>query len=419
MDEEKPQTRIFRERQARGWSQREAVRAMRSQHAKQSEHREKASQLPSEDTLLRSWKKWERGDHQPDDFYRPLIARMFGTVTSALYPNDAPPSRSSDLLTATGMNTMELVSRIQTSTVDDATLEGLRITADRLCSDYPHMPSAQLRTEGQEWLERAISLLDHRLTLAQHREVLSIAGLIALLVGCVEYDMGAERAAEGTRRSALSLGTEADDRNVMGWAHEMTAWFKLTQGDYRGVVPAGEEGIAVAGERGVSVQLAAQQAKALARLGDRPGVEHALERGGTQLERMPYPENRDHHFVVDPSKFDFYAMDCYRLLGEDRMASTYADETLRSGTNFDSTERSPMRNAEARVTMGVVAARHGDLEQAVSYGKAALDGKRKSVPQLLLASAELREALESRYPKEPLTEEYVNQLHELAKAAHV
>ncbi|MEV8204371.1 hypothetical protein [Streptomyces sp. NPDC079189] len=37
---------------------------------------------------------------------------------------------------------------------------------------------------------------------------------------------------------------------------------------------------------------------------------------------MPYPENLDHHFVVDPAKFDFYAMDCYRLLGEDRFART-------------------------------------------------------------------------------------------------
>lgn len=28
------------------------------------------------------------------------------------------------------------------------------------------------------------------------------------------------------------------------------------------------------------------------------------------IEGMPYPENLDHHFVVDPAKFDFYAMDC-------------------------------------------------------------------------------------------------------------
>lgn len=410
MSDAKPQTRIFRERQARGWSQREAVRNMRAHAADK--------QLPSEETLLRSWKKWERGDHQPDTFYQPLIARAFGTVTSALFPGEAPRDRGDGLITATGMDTMELVSRMQTSAVDDATLQGLRITADQLCSDYPHMPSAQLQAEGQQWLKRATSLLEQKLTLAQHRELLSIVGLIALLVGCVEYDMGKRRAAEATRRSALSLGTEADDRDVVGWAHEMTAWFCLTQGDYRGAVAAGDRGIAAAGERSVSVQLAAQQAKAWARMGDRRQVELALDRGRALLEHMPYPANRDHHFVVDPSKYDFYVMDCYRRLSEDRLAANYADETLRVGTNFDGTDRSPMRNAEARVTMGVVAARQGDLEQAVTYGQAALEGERKSLPSLLMTTGELREVVERRYPKEPLTRNYISQLQELASGAH-
>jgi hypothetical protein len=72
---------------------------------------------------------------------------------------------------------------------------------------------------------------------------------------------------------------------------------------------------------------------------------------------MPYPENLDHHFVVDPAKYDFYAMDCYRQLAEDKMAEILADEVIRKSTDFDGTERAPMRTAEARVTLGVIAAR--------------------------------------------------------------
>lgn len=67
---------------------------------------------------------------------------------------------------------------------------------------------------------------------------------------------------------------------------------------------------------------------------------------------MPHPENLDNHFVVDPAKFDFYVMDCYRLVGEDKLARTLAEEVLRAGTDFDGIERSPMRNAETRVTLG-------------------------------------------------------------------
>ncbi|MFE4968346.1 hypothetical protein [Streptomyces sp. NPDC056660] len=84
----------------------------------------------------------------------------------------------------------------------------------------------------------------------------------------------------------------------------------------------------------MAVQLAAQEAKAWARIGDRRQVEVALDKGRRLLEGMPYPENLDNHFVVDPAKFDFYAVDCYRLVGEDKLAHTLAEEVLRAGTDF-------------------------------------------------------------------------------------
>ena len=98
------------------------------------------------------------------------------------------------------------------------------------------------------------------------------------------------------------------------------------------------------------MQLIAQRAKAWARLGDRRQVEVALDRGRHLLETMPQPDNLDHHFVVDPAKFDFYAMDCYRILGADSFAEIYADEVIRTSTDFDGTERKPIRITEARMT---------------------------------------------------------------------
>lgn len=65
------------------------------------------------------------------------------------------------------------------------------------------------------------------------------------------------------------------------------------------------------------------------------------------LESLPYPEDTDHHFVVDPAKFDFYAMDCYRIAGEDRLAEMYArghpliDGPGRDRTQADAQRRSP------------------------------------------------------------------------------
>jgi hypothetical protein len=395
--------RLRAERTARRWSQRQAVQALRAHST---------TPLVEEETLLRNWKRWESGTY-PDDFYRPLIAATFGTVTSALFP----PSTGRRALPAAGEGeTLEIVSRLSTSDLSPSMLDALRITVDRLCSEYPHQTPAQLRIEGQAWLRRMTTALDGRLTLAQHREILALSGWLALLVGCVEADMGDAGAAEATRRAALSLGTEAEHGEIIGWGHEMAAWFALTAGNYRGVIAAAQAGQAAAGESGVSVQLAGQEAKAWARIGDRRQVELALERGRATLERQPYPENLDHHFVVDPAKFDFYAMDCYRRAGEDRLATTAAHEVIRVGTDADGQERTPMRNAEARITLGVAAARSGDVEQAVDYGMRALDGERQSLPSLLMCSRELAQVLKTRHSKAAVAREYLDRLAALRSA---
>jgi len=86
--------------------------------------------------------------------------------------------------------------------------------AERLCSEYPYMPSDKLLTEGRAWLRRMTGMRDGRLTLAQHREILVLGGWITLLLGCVEYDTGDRSAAETTRQAALSLATEADHQEI-------------------------------------------------------------------------------------------------------------------------------------------------------------------------------------------------------------
>lgn len=393
--------RMSNERKARSWSQADAVRAMRAHSA---------SELPAQESLLRQWKRWESGEKQPGEFYQPIIAATFGTVTHAMFPVAPQRDPDSDVLAMTGMDTLELVSRLQRSDLDQATLDGLRIMADRLCSEYPFMPADQLLTEGRAWLRRITSLQGQRVTLKQHREILVLAGWVALLVGCVEYDTGQRHAAETTRQAALSLGAEADHGEIIAWAHEMRAWINLTNGDYNGVIAAARNGTDVTPHYSVAVQLFAQEAKAWARMGDRRQTEIALDKGRRLLESLPYPENIDHHFVVDPTKFDFYAMDCYRTLSVDPMAETLAQEVIQVHTDFDGRERAPMRMAEARITLGVVRAREGDLEGAVEQGSRALAGERKSIPSLLMVSRDLTKVLKDRYPSESQTHDYLDQL---------
>jgi tetratricopeptide (TPR) repeat protein len=395
-------------RESRGWSQAEAAERMRS-HA--------ADKLPDSDHLTRRWKAWELGENKPSSHYAPIVAATLGTVTAALFPPSNGQSAALDVMSATGMDTLEIVSRINVSDVNDATLDAVRITVEKLCSEYASRKPGELILEGRQWLRRLVEMQERRLSLRQKRETLELAGWLALLVGCLEYDTGNRRVAEATRRAALSLGEASGNAGVLGWAHEMRAWFSLTSGDYRGVIAAAEAGQAVSGRHSVSVQLIAQEAKAYARMGRHQEMEGALERGRVLLESMPYPENIDNHFVVDPSKFDFYAMDCYRQIGEAERARELSEEVIRASLDFDRRARWPMRVAEAQITLGVVAALEGDLDEAVTYGRRALTGSRQSLPSLTLVSRDLGRVLTDRYDGEPEAESYLEQLRNLQRPA--
>jgi len=396
--------RMVEERAARDWSQADAVKALMV--------RLPEDQVVSEQDLLRQWKRWEAGDAQPLK-YRSAIASTFGTTTGAFFPERSRRDGRAEILQVSGMDTVDIISRLRASDLDAATLDALRITADRLCCEYAYMPADQLLLEGKAWLARVVGLQHQRVSLAQHRDIIALAGKLSLLVGCVEYDSGKPRDAEATRQAALMLGQESGELGVQGWAHEMRAWFSLTRGDYRGVIAAAEAGIAVAPNEGVAVQLYAQQAKAWARLGDRTQTEVALDKGRLLLERLPYPENIDDHFVVDPAKYDFYRMDALRRVGENRQAEQLAAEVIRAGTDFDGTERSPMRIAEARVTLGVVAAREGDLDTALAFGEQALSATRRSLPSLAMVAADLGQVLNSRFSHASDAQEFVAHLREL------
>jgi hypothetical protein len=120
---------------------------------------------------------------------------------------------------------------------------------------------------------------------------------------------------------------------------------------------------------------------------------------------MPIAERPDNHFVVDADKWDFYAMDAYRLARDDDLAAHHAREVLALGAGPDG-ERAPMRMAEARLTLAAVAARTGDLEQAVTTGVAALAAGRRSLPSLLMVAGELDGELHRRYPGEAAPDEF-------------
>jgi transcriptional regulator with XRE-family HTH domain/tetratricopeptide (TPR) repeat protein len=297
----------------------------------------------------------------------------------------------------------DLVRRLHRTDVGSETIEQLQIATEEMSCEYAWRDANELRTDARHYLHYISQLLDGSCTLREHRELLVLAGWLMLLTGCVDYDTGRHRQAELNRAAAFHIGRETGHGEIVAWTFEMSAWFALTQGHWRSVAQYSEAGTEAAPHTSVVVQLAAQSAKAAARMGQRDEVSKILDNGYRALSQHERPSRPENHFVIDPQKWDFYAMDCYRLVGEDQRAADHAQEVLRISRRPDGSDRSPMRATEARLTLAVVALRQGDLEAAAEWTRKALAAPRKSVDQLAMVADELNQELHRLFPDDPAT----------------
>jgi tetratricopeptide (TPR) repeat protein len=311
----------------------------------------------------------------------------------------------------------ETLRRTEMSSINSAALESIEQGIDQLARAYPYADADYLHDRTRNGLQYVTKQLEGRMTLRQHRELLVDTGWLFLLNACVQYDRGQREAANLSKAAALRIGEEAGHGEIKAWAWEIEAWFALTQSRWQDMLTAVEAGHTADQAHSVGVQLYAHKARAAARMGDARLVRDSLDAGRARLDRLPKPDHPEHHFIIDPDKWDFYEMDAYRLLGDDERAATHARSVIRISTGPDGTEISPMRAAEARLTLGVAAARMGEIEEAIGMGAKALEADRKSLPSLLLVADELDRELRARYPREAATRDFHEQIMTIKRGA--
>jgi len=121
---------------------------------------------------------------------------------------------------------------------------------------------------------------------------------------------------------------------------------------------------------------------------------------------MPVPAHPEHHFVFDHAKWMHYAASCYVMLGDNDRAEEHAREVITQHSRPDGTTNAPMRTAQARMDLAIVAARRGELDQAVAYGESAFDFELQSLTDLASSSADLDGILQQRYRGEQLARNF-------------
>jgi transcriptional regulator with XRE-family HTH domain len=321
-------------------------------------------------------------------------------------------SRASDALS--------VARQAEASSIGSGTLESLEQAVDRLCRDYPTASPFVLIPRVQRRLRDVEGLLNGRLTLRQHRHMLVAGGWLATLLACLQFDAGDRAGAEETRDAAFQFAKEGEHQEILAWTYELLAWFSLVDRRFHDTVDFARTGLELTRGTSAAVQLAVQEAKGWSRLGDRGEAEDALRRAGTALARLPVPSHPEHHFVFDANKLSFYASTCYVWLGETERAEEHAREVVEQCLAIPGVVRWPMRLAETRVDLGLIAAQRGQLDEACHLGVQALNSERKSGGTLGRV-AELDGVLMQDHPDEPdareLHEQYVAARRSLAEGA--
>jgi transcriptional regulator with XRE-family HTH domain len=366
-------------------------------------------------------RRWESGEVRwPSPPYRRALMELTGLEPAELgfIPGGhtaQPPARieAADAFRSEAelVDTLDLARMVTSSDLGQGTLDALQEAAELLCRAYPSASAGELRARTKQRLNYIARLLQGRLTLAQHRELLVTIGWLALLPGCVHYDLGDREQAEAARQAAYQAGLQAGHGEIIAWSYEMAAWFALTEGRYHDVIDYARAGQQHAGLTNAMIQLVLQQARGQARFSQRREVhaslDHAsLDHGARLLEQLPRPEHPENHVVFDHTKWIFYAATCYTWLGDDEPAEEHARELIAYHARPDGSSNAPMRTAMSHIDLGLIRARHGDLDEAVDHGLTAFSYDRKTEASLLSHAADLEKLLSDRYPDEHLTDEF-------------
>ena len=437
-----PNLRLRAIRESRSESRREFARALRNQAEAMGEN------LACDERRVA---RWERGEVRwPRSAYRRVLAALLGMPVEQL--GFQPPEGVSEAMSAAGepysrtpmvrradlwdgppavtqlpaQRPRPAASDVSPSTTPGplgptrdtgpGTLESLEGSVDDLCRGYGRWPVDDLAAMATKRLRLVTGLLDNAARPAERRRLLVAAGWLSAVLACVHFDVGERHRAESLRQSVRDLAAEAGHYGELtAWAWEMAAWFAVAEGRFGDAIETAQAGETATGDTPVGARLALHEAKAAARLRRRRRAEEALERARSIVDRLPWPPDEDHHFAMDEPRLLAHSATAYLWLGDDSAAEDCAWQVLVRQLGADGSTRQPMRIAEMRLTLGVVAARRQDLEQAAYFGVAALQADRMSLPTMLARAAELEAALVTAFPGERATDEFCDRLADLRR----
>jgi hypothetical protein len=269
--------------------------------------------------------------------------------------------------------------RLVPSRVDPSHLRSIRAAVDALYKQDQLIGGATLANAALAQYYDARQMLDQ----ADYkenvgRELMSIAGELAVCVGWLSYDAGDQRKARELYSEAFLLADQASDTKLAIQAVEKMALqsaYIAHRGQHRG---AAREAIRLGG-RGVDLARLEQSSRLHALLGGRQALASAvtgdvqefrasITRAWREIDRAGPVENEETWLqFVNPSEIAVHEAKGYRYLGEPEKAANLYQKSLQ-----DDRSLSPRNRLNYRAQLASALATLGDAASATQEGLAVL-----------------------------------------------
>ncbi len=177
---------------------------------------------------------------------------------------------------------------LKSSTDDDARLAYVESEVRQAIADNERLTPAALMTRMRPLRVYVDQLMAGRQHPPQRARLYTVAAHLSGLLGALALDLGVFGLAHAYAAEAFDLAEAAQQPEVQAWTRATQSLIAFYTGDYHDALAYAQDGLQRSGTGEHRIRLTINgQARALARLGDRYGVDRAVDRAFTMLSDRP------------------------------------------------------------------------------------------------------------------------------------
>lgn len=328
---------------------------------------------------------------------------------------------ASRVLWQAAAETAEFTRRAQASAVGPGMLEHLQHVVADLSDAYAREPPADLLGIARAYRQEVARLIAGPKTLPEARELFTYAGWLSETLAWLAHDLGDTVAADAYCIDAWEHAAQVGHGELCAWTMDAKASIAMYAGRPGRALAAALRGLGtVPAGHPLAVRLHGQAARASARLArEGHGPVEACGEHLRQAEALhdALPAQSPTRFGLDTATLAAYAVHAYAAssylwLDQFGQAKASAEQALGVHLSASPQDRSPSREAIARIDLGTALAALGEPDEACALGRQALASGRV-VDSVLIRASELGAAVTQRYPALPEGQELVEQVRAL------